>query len=112
MNLIESRNCILEEVKQNDLMIKKHKRTRKALSYVKNFPFVDCRVTGCVSISEFVSLVCILIGIISPAAIITVCVIAAGIKKYGLISTKKRKKHDKIMLVTNTKLNTNRSSIF
>ena len=52
MNLIESRNCILEEVKQNDLMIKKHKKTSKALNYVKNFPFVDCRVTGCVSISE------------------------------------------------------------
>ena len=73
-------------------MIKKHKKTCKALNYVKNFPFVDSRVTGCVSISEFVSLVCILIGIITPAAVITVCVIAAGIKKYRLISKKKKEK--------------------
>ena len=42
----------------------------------------------------------------SSAAGIKICTITAGIKKYKSIITKKRKKHDKIVLLAKTKLNT------
>ena len=56
-------------------------------------------VTGCVSVSAFASLVGIPVGITSFAATVKICVVTAGIKKYKSIIKKKRKKHDKIVLL-------------
>ena len=48
----------------------------------------------------------ILIGIPSSAAIIEICVISAGIKKYkSFIKKNKKNKHDKIVLLGKDKLN-------
>ena len=62
-------------------------------------------VFGCVSISAFASLIGIPVGIASSAAIIKICVITAGIKSCKSIIKKKKKKHDKIVLLGKTKLN-------
>ena len=56
-------------------------------------------VSGCVSISAFVPLVGVPVGIASFAVGIKICAITAVIKKYKLIIKKKRKKHDKIALL-------------
>ena len=61
-------------------------------------------VIGCVSISAFVSLVSILIGITSSAIGLKICIITAGIKKYKSVIKKKKKKHDKILSAANFKL--------
>ena len=64
-------------------------------------------VTGCVSVSVFASLVCILVGITSSAVGINIFAITAGIKKNTLIiKKKKKKKHNKIVLLGKDKLNT------
>ena len=63
-------------------------------------------VTGCVSISAFSSLVGLPIGTASSAVALKICTITAGIKKYKSIIKKKRKKHDKIVLLVKTKLKT------
>ena len=63
-------------------------------------------VTGCVSISAFSSLVGLPIGTASSAVALKICAINAGIKKYKSIIKKKRKKHDKIVLLVKTKLKT------
>ena len=57
------------------------------------------RVTGCVSISAFTSLVAISVGVTSSAVEIKICAITAGIKKHKLIIKKKKKKHDQIVLL-------------
>ena len=62
-------------------------------------------ITGCVSISAFASLVGILIGIKSSAIGFKICAITVGIKKYKSITTKKKKKHDKIVLLAKSKFN-------
>ena len=62
-------------------------------------------ITGCVSISAFASLVGIPVGIASSTIGLKICVITAGIKKYKSIIKKKRKKHDKIVLLPKSKLN-------
>ena len=45
------------------------------------------------------------IGITSSAIVLKICAINAGIKKYKLIIKKKKKKHDKTVLLAKSKLN-------
>ena len=55
--------------------------------------------------SAFASLLGIPIGITSSARGFKICAIIAGIKKYKSIIKKKKKKHDKIVLLAKNKLN-------
>ena len=57
-------------------------------------------ITRCASISAFASLISIPIGITSFSVGLKICVITARIKKYESIIKKKRKNHDKIVLLT------------
>ena len=76
------------------------------LSY---FSFFNC---FCISISAIASLLSFLIGIMSSAIGLKICAITAGIKKYKSIIKKKKKKHDEIVLLTKSKLNTIKVLIF
>ena len=55
--------------------------------------------------SAFASLVGIPIRITSSAIGLKICAITAGIKKYKSIIKKKKKEHDKIVLLAKSKLN-------
>ena len=61
-------------------------------------------VTGCVSISEFALLVAIPVDITSSAVAIEIRAITEKIKKCKSIIKKKKKKHDKTMLLGKAKL--------
>ena len=102
----ETRNYLLDEIKHNDLMSEKYKKTRKYLNYVENLLILSSAITGYVSISAFASLVDINVGITSSSVGINICVIITGIKKYKSIIKKKKKNHDKIVLLGKDKLNT------
>ena len=77
----ETRNYLLEEIKHNDLMSEKYKKTCKYLNYVEHLLILVSTVTGCVSISAFTSLVCVPVGITSSSVGIKICTITAGIKE-------------------------------
>ena len=62
-------------------------------------------ITGYVIISTFDSLVGVPIGITSSAIGLKTCAITAVIKKFKSIIKKKRKKHDKIVLLAKSILN-------
>ena len=76
------------------------------MNYVENLLILSSRIIGCVSISAFVSLVDINVGITSSSVGINICAIIAGIKKYKSIIKKKKKKHYKMVLLGKDKLNT------
>ena len=101
----ETRNYLLREINQNELMSKKHKKVCRVLNYIDHLLNIDSTVIGCVSISAFASLVGMPIKIASSAIGLKVCIITAAIKKYNSIIKKKEKKHDKIVLLTKSKLN-------
>ena len=63
-------------------------------------------ITNCVSISGFSSLVCVPVGITSSVVGVKICGITAGIKKFKSIINKKKKKHDKIVLLGKDKFDT------
>ena len=100
----ETRNYLLGKIKHNDLMSENYKET-KSLNYLENLLILASTVTDCVSVSAFSSLVDIPVGITSSAVGIDICAITAGIKNYKSMTTKKKKKHDKIALFVKDKLN-------
>ena len=85
-------------------MIEKYKKTCKYLHYVEQLVILASTVTSCVSISTFALLACVPVGVTTSAVGIKICAITKGIKKYKSI-IKKKKKHDKIVLLGKDKLN-------
>ena len=101
-----TRNYLLGEIKCNDSMSEKYKKTCKYLNYVEHLLILISTITGYVSISAFASLADTPVGVtIAPVGIIIRSIIA-GIKTYKSIIKKKKKKHDKTVLLGKDKLNT------
>ena len=97
-NIDETRNYLIEKIKQNELMSIKHKKICTTLNYIEYILIIAFTITGCVSISSFASLVDIPIGITSSAIELKVCAITAGIKRCKSIIKKKKKKwHRKVL---------------
>ena len=103
--LKEIRNYLIKEINRNELTSKKHKKVCRVLNYNDHSLIVISTIIGCVSISAFPSLVAIPIGIASSTIGSKICVITAGIKKCKSIINKKRKNHDKTVLLAKFKLN-------
>ena len=95
----EMRNYLLEEIKENELMSEEHQNVCRVLKYISP-------VSGCASISAFALLVENTVGITSSEIGLKICAITAAVKKYKLLTEKKRKKHDHISLLAKTKINT------
>ena len=102
-NIDETRNYLIEEINRNELMSKKHKKVCTTLNYIEHFLILASTITGCISISAFVSLLGIPIGITNSAIGLKICAITVGIKKFKSIIKKKKKKHDKIVLLAKSK---------
>ena len=99
----ETRNYFIEEINRNELTSKKHKKVYEDLNYIEHLLILVFIFTGCVSISAFASLVAILVGNTSSTEELKICVITVGIKNYKSIIKKKKKKHDKMVLLAKTK---------
>ena len=104
-NIDETRNSFLEEIGQNKLISRKHKKVCTTLNYIERPLIVASVITGCISTSAFASLLGIPIEIASSAIGLKICAITARIKKYKSIIKKKKKEHDKIVLLAKSKLN-------
>ena len=104
-NIDETRNYLIEEINRNELMSKKHKKVCTTLNYIEHFLILASAIAGCISISAFVSLLGIPIGITSTVVGLKICAVTAGIQMYTSIVKKKKKKHDKMVLLAKTKLN-------
>ena len=92
-------------INQNELISKKYKKVITTLKYIEHLLILACTITSCVSISAFVSLVGISIGITYSAIGLKICAIIAGTKTYKSIIKKKKKNHDQIVLLAKSKLN-------
>ena len=101
----ETRNDVLDETNDNDLMSEKYKIICKYLNYVKNLFILCSTVPGCVSISVFASLIYVPVRITSSVVGINICAITTAIKKYKSIIKKKKTKHNKIVLLGKDELN-------
>ena len=87
-------------------MSRKHNKVCTTLNYIEHFLILASAVTRFISISAFVSLVGIPLGIMSSVIGLKIFAIAAGIKKCKSIIKKKKKEHKKLVLLAKSKLNT------
>ena len=101
----ETRNYFLEEIQQNELMSRKHKKVCTILNHIEHFFILASAVIGCISMLNFASLLGIPIGFTSSEIGLKICVIAARIKTYKSIIKKMKRKHDKIVSLAKCKLN-------
>ena len=100
-------------MKQNDLMSRKQKHFCKTFVYIEHFLILDSANILCFRISAFASLISIPIGITSSAIVLkscsaiglNICVTSARIKKCKSVIKKKKKKHDKMLFLAKSKLN-------
>ena len=69
------------------------------LNFIEHIFILASAITGCLSISAFTSIVGIPLEITSSAIGSKICAITAGIKEYKSIIKKKKKKHNKIVLL-------------
>ena len=95
-------------MKKYELLSKQNKNVCNTLNYIEHFVNLAFTVTGCISIFAFASFLGISIGIrihrILSALVLKISAITAGIKNYKSITKKKKKKHDKIVLLAKNKL--------
>ena len=54
-NIDKKRNYFLEEIKQNELITRKHKKVCATLNYIEHFLILASTITGCDSISDSAS---------------------------------------------------------
>ena len=74
------------------------------MNYIEHLLILVSTNTECVSISAFASVVTIPVGITSSEVGLKISVITGGIKKNKTIIKKKKKKHDKIVLLAKSRL--------
>ena len=55
--LFHWRNCFIDEIKQNELISKRHKKICTTLNYIEDFLILASTITWCISISAFASLI-------------------------------------------------------
>ena len=88
-NIDETSNYLNEEINQNELMSKKHKKVYRVFNYIEHL-FIVISTISSFSIYVFASLARIPVGITTSAIGLKMCVITAGIKKYNSIIKKKK----------------------
>ena len=89
-NIDETRNYFLEEIKQNELISRKHRKVCTTLNYIEHVLIIASTITWCISIFAFASFIGICIGITSSAIVLKSCVITTGIKKCKSIMKNKK----------------------
>ena len=75
------RNYFIEEIKQNELTSKTHRKVCKILNYTEHLLTFASIVTGCVPVSVFDSLIGIPVAIASFSIAIKISISNAGITK-------------------------------
>ena len=102
-NIDKTRNHLSEGINWNGWMSKKHKTLY--VNYIEHFLILGSTITWYVSFSTFSNLIGIPIGITSSAIGLRICAITTAIKKYKSIIKRKKIKHDKIVLLAKSELN-------
>ena len=111
-NIDDTRNYLIKEINRNELMSKKHEKVCTTLNYIEHSLILVSTITGCVFISSFASLIGILIRNTSEAIGLKTCSITAGLTTYKSVIKKKKKKHEKIVLLPKSKLKSIKVLIF
>ena len=103
--IIEIENYFHEEISQRKSCSKKLSRYVTAFDYIDKFLIVLSATTGGVSICSFTSVVGAPVGIASESFTLIFYLTTGIVKKLIVITKNKKKKHNKILMLDKSKLN-------
>ena len=98
-------NCFIEEINQRKSCSKTLSKYVAAFDYIDNILTVLSPTTGGVSICSFTSIVGAPVGIASASFTLIFSLTTGIVKKLLNITRNKKKKHDKILMLAKSKLN-------
>ena len=98
-------NYFIKEINQRKSCSKKLSKYITAFDCVNKILMVLSATTGGVSIISFTTIICVLVGIASASFTLTFSLSTGIIKKLLNYQEKKKKKHDKIPMLSKSKLN-------
>ena len=98
-------NYFIEEINQRKLCSKKLSKYVAAFDYIHKILIVLSATTGGVSICSFTSIVGAPVGIASASFTLIFSLTTGIVKKLLNITRNKKKKHDKILMLAKSKLN-------
>ena len=99
---VSKKSKFIANLKQNELMSRKHKKVCTSLTFIEHFLVPASAVTGCVSISGCAYFLGISIGVTSFSEALKICAITAGITNYKSMIKEKKTKHDKTVMLVKT----------
>ena len=98
-------NYFIEEINQRKSYSQKLNKYVTAFDYIDKILIVLSATTGGVSIISFTSIIGAPVGIVSASFTLIFSLATGIVKKLLDITRKKRKKHDKILMLAKSKLN-------
>ena len=107
----EIRNYSISEIKERELMSKRLSKYIASFDYFDKSLIVSSATSGSISIASFATVIGILVGIASASLSLTFSLCAGLIKKLLKATRNKKKKHNKIIMLARSKLNSIESKI-
>ena len=101
----EIENYFISEIKERELMSKKLSKYISFFDYFHKSLIVLSVTSGSVSIASFTTLIGILIGITSASLSLTFSLCTGLVKKILKATRNKNKKHNKLVMLATSKLN-------
>ena len=108
----EIKNYFISEIKERELM------TKRLIKYIASFDYFDKYLivlsvtSGDISIASFETVIAISIGIASASLSLTFSLFTGLVKELLKVTTNKKEKHNKIVMLARSKLNSIESKIF
>ena len=102
---MELRNCFYQEINQRKSYGKKLNKHVTVFDYIDKVLIVLCAASGGVSLISFASIDGAPVGIASPSFTLIFSITTRIVKKLLNITRNKKKKHDKILMLAKSKLN-------
>ena len=107
----EIKNYFIPEIKERELMIKRLSKYIASFDYFDKSLIVLSVTTGSISIASFATVIGAPVGMMSASCSLAFSITTGFVKKFLKTIRNKKKKHNKIVMLTRSKLNSIESKI-
>ena len=107
----ETKNCFIAEIKERELMSKRLSKYIASFDYFDKSLIVLSVTTGSISIASFATVIGAPVGMMSASCSLAFSITTGFVKKFLKTTRNKKKKHNKIVMLARSKLNSIESKI-
>ena len=107
----EIKDYFIAEIKEREIMSKNHSKYIASFEYFDKSLIVLSVATGSISIASFATVVGAPVGMMSASCSLAFSITTGFVKKFLKTTRNKKKKHNKIVMLARSKLNSTESKI-